>query len=379
MKIADFLNLTISGPLGSPAYALWRVLRVTIVLSIGGAWIYSLVFNERFVRGIADATCIVVLTQALIAAGRVGLNYFSRRSVDGFERGTVLRGLSTWPRWQLMTPWVVVSSAVGYFGGSAAGDMILAGFDPAGSADMNRHMMVFGFSVAIAFTTGVTYFVYMQSRMFAMEARTQKAISAAAENQLRLLQSQLEPHMLFNTLANLRTLIDADPRRAKGMLDHLIGFLRSTLEASRLGTHPLSVEFDHLKDYLELMQIRMADRLETSFSLPAELSRLPVPPLLLQPIVENAIKHGLEPKMDGGRIEINASLSADFLLLTVRDTGVGLTGLSKSGSKFGLEHVRQRLSTLYGDAGTLSLDPIADAEGGMLAVVRIPLITEEKS
>ena len=278
-----------------------------------------------------------------------------------------------------MTPWVVVSSAVGYFGGSAAGDMILAVFDPVHAVDLNRHMMVFGFSVAIAFTTGVTYFVYMQSRMFAMEARTQKAISAGAENQLRLLQSQLEPHMLFNTLANLRTLIDADPRRAKGMLDHLIGFLRSTLEASRLGTHPLSVEFDRLKDYLELMQIRMADRLETQFSLPAELRDIPVPPLLLQPIVENAIKHGLEPKMEGGRIEIGATRSGNFLMLTVRDTGGGLDGGSTSGSKFGLDHVRQRLSTLYGEAGTLSLDPADDAEGGVLAVVKIPLISLGKS
>lgn len=379
MRIVDLLNLPRPGPQGSRKYAAWRVIRNTILASVGGAWIYSLVFNERFVRGIADATCIVVITQALIAAGRVGMHYFSRRSEDAYEKRAALRHLSRWPRWQVMTPWVMVSSAIGYFGGSAAGDMILAVFDPIGAADLNRHMMVFGFSIAIAFTTGVTYFVYMQSRMFALEARTQKAISVAAENRLRLLQSQLEPHMLFNTLANLSTLIDADPRRAKGMLNHLIAFLRSTLEASRLGVHPLSVEFDRLKDYLELMHIRMGERLETTFLLPAELSMMPVPPLLLQPLVENAIKHGIEPKMDGGRIEIQASRSAGFLFLTVRDSGVGMSQLSTSGAKFGLEHVRQRLSTLYGDAGTLSFAAADDAQGGMVAIIKMPLTKEAQT
>jgi signal transduction histidine kinase len=214
-------------------------------------------------------------------------------------------------------------------------------------------------------------------RLTSARAQAEAAQRLAAENQLRLLQSQLEPHMLFNTLANLRVLIGLDPARAQGMLDHLIAFLRATLNASRATTHPLAAEFDHLADYLALMAVRMGPRLAVQLDLPADLRALPLPPLLLQPLVENAIKHGLEPKVEGGRIEISARRDGNRLHLSVRDTGVGLhAGAAVAGTSFGLEQVRARLATLYGGNATLVLQDTPGAEGGALATIQMPLPAE---
>jgi signal transduction histidine kinase len=197
----------------------------------------------------------------------------------------------------------------------------------------------------------------------------------AAEAQLMLLQSQLEPHMLFNTLANLRVLIGSDPARAQALLDHLIAFLRSTLAASRAQEHSLAAEFERTADYLALMKIRMGERLSTELHLPPELAAIPVPTLLLQPLVENAIKHGLEPNLTGGRLSVIARMENEQLIVSVRDTGLGLARAAPTGgdSRFGLAHVRQRLSTRYSAAAAFSLEPADSAEQGTLATVRIPL------
>ena len=148
------------------------------------------------------------------------------------------------------------------------------------------------------------------------------------------------------------------------MLGRLIGYLRATLGASRTGLHPLSAEFDRLADFLALMAVRMGPRLQVQLDLPAALRDVPVPPLLLQPLVENSIRHGLEPKVAGGRIEVRAAQHGGQLLLTVRDTGVGLaaraTPTAQAGpptaapdaaakdSHYGTLHVARRLATMYG-------------------------------
>ncbi len=209
-------------------------------------------------------------------------------------------------------------------------------------------------------------------RLASARAQAEAAQRLAAENQLRLLQSQLAPHMLFNTLANLRVLIGLDPPRAQAMLDRMIGFLRSTLEASRVDRHSLAAEFERIADYLALMSVRMGPRLQVQLDLPAALRGAPVPPLLLQPLVENAIQHGLEPQVGGGRIAVLARREGDTLLLQVRDTGRGLSGTPSAGTGFGTAQVRARLATLYGARGTLTLAPVVDGEGGVLASVRLP-------
>ncbi len=223
--------------------------------------------------------------------------------------------------------------------------------------------------------SAIVYFFYTRGELQYHRAQAEAARREALETQLKLLESQLEPHMLFNTLANLRALIALDPPRAQAMLDRMIAFLRATLNASRTELHPLRLEFERLADYLELMRIRMGDRLATRLELPPACAGLPVPPLLLQPLVENAIKHGLEPCVDGGRVEVSAALDGDRLVLRVRDTGVGLPHPKPGadGDGFGLDQVRRRLSTMYGGHATLRLVPADDAAGGTLAEIRLPL------
>ena len=193
--------------------------------------------------------------------------------------------------------------------------------------------------------------------------------------------------MLFNTLANLRVLVTLDPPRAQAMLDHLIRYLRATLGASHATLHPLATEFALLGDYLALMALRMGPRLQVQLDLPDALRQHPVPPLLLQPLVENSIRHGLEPQVAGGRITVQASLQAGQLLLAVRDTGVGLAEAAAplpattppatpaDGSHYGTRHVADRLATLYGQRASFQLRPAPDADGGTLAEVRLPLDT----
>jgi LytS/YehU family sensor histidine kinase len=223
-----------------------------------------------------------------------------------------------------------------------------------------------------------TYVLGTLERLASTRAKAEAAQRQAAEHQLRLLQSQLQPHMLFNTLANLRVLIGVDPPRAQAMLDRLNAFLRATLAASRQNQHALHVEFERLADYLALMAVRMGPRLQVVIDLPDDLRTARVPPLLLQPLVENAILHGLEPKLDGGRIEVQARRDGADLVLAVRDTGVGLpvTGVHREG-RFGVAQVHERLATLYGATASLTLASATGATDpcGTLATVRVPLQT----
>ncbi len=229
------------------------------------------------------------------------------------------------------------------------------------------------FVLAVAVSAGISFFFISRGREERRREQLAVAQRDAAEAKLKLLESQLEPHMLFNTLANLRVLIGLDPARAQAMLDQLIAFLRATLNASRATLHPLSAEFTRVADYLELMKVRMGERLVVELSLPDTLAAQPVPPLILQPLVENAIKHGLEPHVAGGRLSVEAAAESGQLVLCVRDTGAGLGAVrGAGGTGFGLQQVRERLNTLYGDTATLALAPVD--EGGTLAVVRLPLV-----
>jgi hypothetical protein len=277
-----------------------------------------------------------------------------------------------WPGAPWMLVVIIVGTTLGYLLGSKVGTLFTGADSLVGLiASPQRALGTLLFSLVPAI--GITYYFYSRERLAASHAEAQASRRLAAETQLRLLESQLEPHMLFNTLANLRVLIALDPPRAQAMLDQLISFLRATLAASRAGQHALSAEFSRLADYLALMQVRMGDRLQTRLDLPEALASVAIPPLLLQPLVENAIKHGLEPKVAGGRIVIEARQAGDKLVLQVRDTGLGLGTASAGGTSFGLAQVRERLATLYGERASLRLEPATDSEGGALAVVTLPL------
>jgi sensor histidine kinase YesM len=203
-------------------------------------------------------------------------------------------------------------------------------------------------------------------------ARAEAVERQALQAQLRLLQAQIEPHMLFNTLANLQGLIAIDPPRAGRMLDQLIQYLRATLSVSRAETTTLAQEFAALDAYLGLMQVRMGDRLRYRCSLPDALRGARLPTMLLQPLAENAIVHGLEPKVDGGTVTIAARRHGELLEITVSDTGLGLgQEASRRGSGVGLATTRERLQVLYGTAAGVELAPASPQ--GAVARLTLPL------
>jgi signal transduction histidine kinase len=337
----------------------------------------SVVRQQDLWYSILYSVCIGVICWLCIDLGRLAL----ARALAASGSGT---GDADWPGWPWMIVLILFGSAFGYGTGTMLGDRLTgfrsANLFTAGSLRESLTLLLLALVPALI----LTYFFYSRGALADRESLAEAAQRQAAESRLKLLESQLEPHMLFNTLANLRVLIALDPARAQAMLDQLIAFLRATLGASRVAAHSLRAEFGRLADYLALVQVRMADRLTVRLDLPEALAEVQIPPLLLQPLVENCVKHGLEAAIAGGRIEISAAREGDELLLRVRDTGVGLAGASAHGeppgeaageqaaARFGLAQVRERLATLYGTRASLRLAAAPDAEGGTLAVVRLP-------
>ncbi len=278
-----------------------------------------------------------------------------------------------WPKGLAGVSLVAGSIIAGYFLGTGLADLACRSFgwyaggppvDPV--TNLRQSILI----TALAGIAGSFYF-YAINKSAYLERKMVEARHLASESRLKLLETQLEPHMLFNTLANLRVLISVDPVRAQTMLDHMIAYLRATLDASRASAHPLSDEFARLRDYLALMSVRMGPRLHYQLDLPEALANQPVPTLLLQPLVENSIKHGLEPKVEGGSIRVSARQEGSQLVLEVTDTGVGIQSAAPTGSGFGLAQVRERLAAVYGPAAAIEF--VAAPAGGMRASVRFPL------
>lgn len=277
-----------------------------------------------------------------------------------------------WPQGWSGPALVLAAIVVGYVVGTRIADTLCEYYRwyPAGVGHQDPTQL--RSSILITALAGIagSYYFYTINKSAYLQRKMTEARQHANEARLKLLETQLEPHMLFNTLANLRALIAADPPRAQVMLDHMIDYLRATLGASLAPTHTLQAEFDRLRDYLELMLIRMGPRLTYTLELPAELAQHPVPTLLLQPLVENSIKHGLEPKVEGGHITVRARREGAALVLEVLDTGVGLSGADKNHAGFGMAQVRERLASTYGAETAIEL--VAASAGGTRASVRFP-------
>jgi signal transduction histidine kinase len=228
--------------------------------------------------------------------------------------------------------------------------------------------------VATIFSTGfVFYLAWLKNRLSDEAAARSTAQRLAVEAELRMLRAQLEPHMLFNTLANLRSLIDDEPEDAKQMVDLLIKYLRGALAGSRTDSATLQAEFAQLRAYLEIMTVRLGKRLNYRLELATDLEQARVPSMLMQPLLENAIKHGIEPKVGGGSVAVSARRVDGALELAVVDSGVGFPAdqpADEETASYGLVHVRDRLRALYGARASLRLEP--QTPTGTRAVVRIP-------
>lgn len=192
-----------------------------------------------------------------------------------------------------------------------------------------------------------------------------------AAARLQLLQAQAEPHFIFNSLANVRRLLRTDPQAARGLTSDLLRYLEEALPALRSDMSTLGREAQLVRAYLAVHQVRMGRRLGWDVDIPAQLADLPMPPMVLLTLVENALKHGLQPMVDGGTVHVAAQVTGGRVTLTVADTGSGMG--SGSGQGTGLANVRARLRSMYGSAASLAL--AVNEPSGVVATVSIPAST----
>ena len=214
------------------------------------------------------------------------------------------------------------------------------------------------------------------TRRVAERRRSEQAASAQtgvekelAVAKLNLLHAQVEPHFLYNTLASAQYLTRHDPLRADEMLGHLIQYLRHSLPRAEESLSTLGVELERARAYLEILRIRMGPRLQLQIDVPEALHATPLPPMMLQTLVENAIKHGLEPKPGGGTIWILTRNDDDRVAITVADDGQGLNSGS-NGTGIGLANVRERLRLVFGHAASLTV--AANFPSGVAATITVP-------
>jgi signal transduction histidine kinase len=210
------------------------------------------------------------------------------------------------------------------------------------------------------------------------EAEQARVARELSESQLRLLRAQIEPHFLFNTLGAVQQLAQHGAPRAAELTGNLIDFLRSSMRDMRSEQVSLAAEFGLVESYLKVMQVRLGERLRFSLQLPRALEELKLPTMILLTLVENAIKHGIEPALRGGEVTVSAQAQGGSVLVRVQDSGVGMSTLPASGQcaegdgGAGLENVRHRLRLAYGDAAGLHLH---DGAPGLIADITIPQST----
>ena len=275
-------------------------------------------------------------------------------------------GTPGWPKGWRGVALTAAGITAGFFVGTWIARTLLG--EQPDSAQRDRYLAL----LVTAAAGGVaSFYFHARGKATALQAAKAAAERDATEAHLRLLQSQLEPHMLFNTLANLRALIGVDPAAAQVMVDRMNDYLRATLNASRATAHPLHAEFARLSDYLALMAIRMGARLRVALDLPADLREVPVPPLLLQPLVENAIGHGLEPRVQGGEVRVIARRVGEALQLEVADTGVGFDVATRTPDRFGLQQVFDRVASATGGRGVVHVQSAPGA--GTTVALELPI------
>ncbi len=192
------------------------------------------------------------------------------------------------------------------------------------------------------------------------------------EAKMQMMQAQVEPHFLFNTLASVEYLIETDPPRAAAMQHQLIQYLRAVLPQIRdsaLITN-LGREADIVRTYLDLLKMRMEERLQVEIGIPDGLSSAAFPPMMLQSLVENAIKHGLECKTEGGTLRIHAEVAHNKLRVSVMDDGMGFGVVPSDSTGLGLQSIRDRLALLHGDKAQLIIAP--NEPNGVCATIEVP-------
>jgi sensor histidine kinase YesM len=334
----------------------FKILLITVFLNaLIAIWTTSIGFGGSFIHNLIQSQCI-----GLCICSCVMVTYHLTEL-----RPNVIR-------WLCVSGSVVLGSGVGI----VLGEIIMTG-------ELPRKIFVTSFyqMIAVCVILGgiITNFFISKRKVvetrLQMQEETIKRLTGEkklVESELKRLQAQIEPHFLFNTLSNIISFLDTDTPKAKTMLSDLNQYLRSTLSMSRQETITLGQEAETLTAYLNLFQIRMGDRLTFDIQIPEAYREHPVAPMLLQPLVENSIRHGLEPKVDGGHISIEVQQMNDKFRLMVRDTGRGLDDTGRQG--VGLSNITERLKSLYGEQGRLLLEE--NRPSGLTVIIEIPYVRD---
>jgi len=273
---------------------------------------------------------------------------------------------------------IVIAITIGSIGGTLLGSAIA-------EKKPSMFLQEYGFFIhvvflGILFGSIISYFFISREKISATEALIQEekikrltSEKRVMETNLRLLQAQIEPHFLFNTLSNILSLLDTDLKKGKSMLMDLIRYLRTSLSKTRGDATTVGQEMEMIRAYLNIFKVRMEDRLHYRIDVPDSIKDLPFPPMLVQPLVENAIKHGIEPKIEGGEVSIRGKSNGDILRLEIADTGTGFHKERDLG--IGLSNIRERLNSLYGDKGRLILEE--NRPSGLKAIIEVPYVKDQ--
>jgi sensor histidine kinase YesM len=242
-------------------------------------------------------------------------------------------------------------------------------------AVFNFAMGIVGYKIILTTNYALDYYKKFQDE----KHRSAKLEAQLAQAQLNALKMQLQPHFLFNTLNSISNLALEDPRKTVQMIARLGDFLRLTIDSNGTQQMSLEQELEFLKNYLEIEQIRFRDRLDVKFNIAPETLSAKVPNLILQPIVENAIKHGIAKSLSAGEIRIIAKRNADVLQLEIQNDGAFLNGNGYIKEGVGIANTRERLQQLYGNEFRFELKPLE--KGGARVVLEIPFeeILKEKA
>jgi hypothetical protein len=331
--------------------AAFTIIGFALFASGEGAWRNWRGWLDWYGLNLSVALCVGLTIHALFRLGERWLGAKRIRGFSGLARGLYFAGLP------------VLGTAIGW----PLSGVLMGRSGPGWLRITDPNAIVGSLLLAVLISLVLYQFFGAKERQAAAEKR-------ATEAQLRLLQGQIEPHFLFNTLAGVISLVDHDPPRAKAMLQSFTDYLRASFTTLRRDQGPLAQELDLAEHYLRLLKSRMEDRLEFSISADEAAREVPVPPLLLQPLVENAVHHGLEPNIEGGRVDVRATVRAGLLLLEVQDNGRGLDAAprraARPGAGMALANLRERLLALHGPLAHLELLP---AQPGTLARVTLPI------
>ena len=337
--------------------------------------------------GFTIAICGVVSSQALFQPTlympfdlegvlRTWLDYFGETLIMGLPimlAATLAELLLAGrPRWLSVLALIAAITA-----GAIAGALLLipyydapleSAFDTRFASDVAYWLLIAG---------GIVLIYALQHRVAAAAAAVHQAqldqialSKQMLEAQLQVMRAQIEPHFLFNTLANVKRLAQTDIAGGVSMLDNLVRYLRAALPRMREERTTLGQEADLVHAYLEVLQIRMGERLRFTIDIPEAMRAEPFPPMMLLTLVENSIKHGLNPALLGGSISVRAERTGQGFAVRIADTGVGFGVAATGGTGVGLANTRARLAALYGDGATLELAP--NDSVGVVATIQVP-------